>query len=432
MTTVGRLAQKHGLSRSTLLYYERIGLLVPTGHAKGDYRHYGSEDEARLTRILDYRSAGVPLRDIARILDAPEENRVAEVLQDRLAELREEMDALAGQQRVIAGLLGRPDLLDVREVMDKRTWTGLLEAAGFTDEDMRRWHADFERTAPEKHERFLRFLSIPDEEIALIRSWAKAPHRVLNMKHVTETFMQLFFEIYEGVERKGPGNREATARALKLCRNLPEEPRILDIGCGSGIGAVHLAELTGGTVVAVDYHATYVREAAAMAGRYGLSDRITAEQGDMTALDYGTETFDLVWSEGAAYIMGFDNALHGWKRLIRPGGCLVVSEAVWLRDDPPEELRTFWNEAYPAMRTVEGNVSAAEKAEYDVAGTFTLAEACWDSFYDDLGRHLDAIEHRYHENNDAKTILEMTRLEADLWRRYRGFYGYQYYVLQNT
>ncbi|GAB7021643.1 MerR family transcriptional regulator [Salidesulfovibrio brasiliensis] len=432
MTTVGRLAARYGLSRSTLLYYERIGLLSPAGHARGDYRHYGPEEERRLKRILDYRSAGVPLREIGRILDAPEENRVTEVLETRLTELRAEMETLANQQRVIAGLLGRPELLERQQSMDKATWTRLLEAAGFTDEDMRRWHEDFERTAPDKHERFLRFLHIPDDEIALIRRWSKAPHKILNMKHATDAYMELFFKLYEGVERKGPGEREATARALELCGPLPENPQIIDIGCGSGLGSVYLAELTGGYITAVEYHDVYVKEAETMAERHGQSGRIAAMQGDMAALPFDDESFDLVWSEGAAYIMGFDKALKEWKRLVRPGGCLVVSEAVWLTDTPPAEVKAYWNESYPDMRTPEGNIAAAEGLGYTVRGTFLLPEHCWTQFYDALGRHLDEIEDEFLANPGAKPIVDETRHEAELWRKHPNCYGYQYYVLRKS
>ncbi len=181
METIGRLAKRFGLSRSTLLYYNRIGLLSPTGHEKGEYRHYSEADAGRLARICEYRKAGLPLKEIGRILDDPGTSRLTGALENRLSELAREMEAICGQQKLVAGLLGRKDLLEASEVMDQKTWVELLTAAGFTGKDRRRWHTDFERTAPEKHAAFLRFLSIPEEEIAAIRSWSAAPQTPLKL-----------------------------------------------------------------------------------------------------------------------------------------------------------------------------------------------------------------------------------------------------------
>ncbi len=169
--TVGRAGRRFGLSRSTLLYYDRIGLLTPCRRGDGDYRRYGPADIARLEQICRYRTAGVRLADIRSILDAPDD-RLAAVLEQRLEELNHEIAALREQQRVIVGLL-RTEHRDRRVgVMDRERWTGLLEAAGFTREDMRRWHAAFERHAPERHREFLEFLCLPDDEIDRIRRWA--------------------------------------------------------------------------------------------------------------------------------------------------------------------------------------------------------------------------------------------------------------------
>lgn len=168
--TVGRLAREFGLSRSTLLYYHRIGLLVPSRGGRGDYRRYLPPDVRRLGKIMDYREAGVALEDIRRILDGPEEG-LATVLERRLHELNSEIAGLREQQRIIVGLLKTDSARCQVGVMNRRRWSDLLRAAGFSSADMRRWHCDFERTDPAAHEEFLRFLCIPDDEIAEIRGW---------------------------------------------------------------------------------------------------------------------------------------------------------------------------------------------------------------------------------------------------------------------
>lgn len=171
-TTIGRLAAKYGLSRSTLLYYDAIGLLSPTVHQKGEYRLYTEEDEKRLQQICRFREAGIPLKDINVILDAPE-SEISTVLAERFAELNNEIRSLYQQQRVIAGLLKNKDMIAESGALTKRLWSQMMASAGFSEEDMRDWHISFEQTAPEKHQLFLERLHIPDEEIKVIRSWEK-------------------------------------------------------------------------------------------------------------------------------------------------------------------------------------------------------------------------------------------------------------------
>ncbi len=171
--TVGRLARRFELSRSTLLYYDRIGLLQPSGRTESNYRTYSEQDARRLEQICAYRSAGIALKDIAKVLDAPEGSLVA-VLEQRLESLNDDILRLRRQQHVIAGLLANESALSRIAVMNKEAWVGLLVASGFSHEDMTRWHVGFERDAPAQHQAFLEFLCIPDEEIAQIRARSAA------------------------------------------------------------------------------------------------------------------------------------------------------------------------------------------------------------------------------------------------------------------
>ena len=185
MSTIGRLAKKHGLSRSTLLYYERIGLFCPSEYTKGEYRHYNAKDDARLARICELRKAGLSLKDIGRILEEGSGSHMTRVLEDRLSELNEEMNGLKEQQVLVAGLLAHEKLPADNELMDKKTWAVLLKTAGFSEEDMRNWHMRFERSAPEKHDRFLRHLRIPEPDISAIRAMAAAPHAIFTINRET-------------------------------------------------------------------------------------------------------------------------------------------------------------------------------------------------------------------------------------------------------
>lgn len=432
MYTVGRLAKKHGLSRSTLLYYDRIGLLSPGGHMKGEYRQYSEADHERLAKICEYRRVGIGLKEIGLMLDEAAGTSVAEALENRMSELNREMGDLREQQLFIAGLLGRADLLRRAEPMDKATWVALLSSAGFSERDMRRWHAQFERTAPDQHERFLRHLHIPDSEISAIRAMAAAPHEILNINRESGKFMEIFFKIYEGLDREGPGSYAMTKCAFDMCEGLPSSPEILELGCGSGGATIPLTQMSGGIVTATEIYQPFLDRMVERAKEAGVEDRVIAAVMDMAAVQAEPESFDCIWCEGAAYIMGVDNALEQWKQYLKPGGCLCITDAVWLIDpaDAPGEFRDFWANGYPAMRTASANNRSAEAAGYTVLGNFTIDTGCWDEFYADVERRLADIAPVYGDDPDGRAIIDMTRVEIDLYRKYPGTYGYEFHVLK--
>lgn len=429
MYTVGRLAKRHGLSRSTLLYYDRIGLLRPSGHAKGEYRQYSKNDDARLTQICEYRRAGIALKDIIRILDDHAGTGLTKALETRLKELNEEMLALKSQQQLVAQLLGRTDLLTEHEAMDKATWVSLLEAAGFSEDDMRRWHIQFERSAPGKHETFLRRLHIPDNEISAIRAMAAAPQAILNINKESGKFMEIFFKIYEGLDREGPGSFAMTKRAYRMCES-PAAPAILELGCGSGGATRELTKLSKGTIIATDVYQPFLDRTTKRTQAAGAADRVSVLKRDMADLDFEPESFDIIWCEGAAYIMGVDKALEYWKQFLKPGGHLVISDAVWLTDSPPQEVKDFWAEGYPVMRTAEANNRAAESFGYTPIGHFIIDDQCWMDFYTDVKHRLDEAEDTYRDNPDGQAIIALARKEFALYLKHPNMYGYAMHIFK--
>lgn len=168
MHTVGRLARRFGLSRSTLLYYDRIGLLSPHGRTAAGYRIYWDDDVARLEKILVYRGVGVPLETIGELISS-EPGSVGDALEERLRRINTEISHLREQQALILRLLTDGDAARRARVMNKQGWTALLRATGLDDDDMARWHQEFERLAPESHRDFLESLGIESEEIRTIR-----------------------------------------------------------------------------------------------------------------------------------------------------------------------------------------------------------------------------------------------------------------------
>lgn len=173
MWSVTRLARQCGLSRSTILYYEEIGVMRKPGRTAGNYRAYGEQDLARLRRISEYRGAGLKLEDIRSILNQPQTDASA-ILERRFVELSGEIARLRQHQWAIAQLLKASGKFRRATMITKEKWTTIMRKAGFTEDDMHRWHREFETAAPVEHQEFLEFLRIGKEEIQTIREWSRS------------------------------------------------------------------------------------------------------------------------------------------------------------------------------------------------------------------------------------------------------------------
>jgi DNA-binding transcriptional MerR regulator len=172
MLSVSQIARKFGLSRTTILYYESCGLLKPALRTRADYRLYGEKETRVLQQICLYRSVGLSVASIRAMLTSPQ-SEMASLLRRRLQELDSEINQLRQHQRVILQLLQSKDILRRTKKMTKDKWVSIMKAAGLTEDDMNRWHREFERSAPEDHNEFLQFLHIPAAEIKTIRDWSR-------------------------------------------------------------------------------------------------------------------------------------------------------------------------------------------------------------------------------------------------------------------
>jgi len=172
MLTIGQLAKKYSLSRSTLIYYDKLGVLSPSGRSYSNYRLYSEADRDRLERIMLFRSAGLSLETIAALLDR-RGGELGAALEHRLASLNGEIQALRNQQKVILGLLENTRAENNARVLDKATWVAILKGAGLDEAGMRQWHIEFEKTSPEAHQDFLESIGIEKDEIESIRAWSR-------------------------------------------------------------------------------------------------------------------------------------------------------------------------------------------------------------------------------------------------------------------
>lgn len=239
----------------------------------------------------------------------------------------------------------------------------------------------------------------------------------------------LFFQVHESLPRQGPGDAASTRRALTLLPDLSDDMRILDLMCGPGAQTLDLARVTRGPITAVDIHEPFLDLLDARLRVEGMENRVRLLNADPGALDLPPESFDLIWSEGAARRPGFAEALGAWKRFLKPGGCLAATGLTWLAPDPPEEARRFWGQAYPAMTGIEENLATIRSLGGEPLGHFTLPEsAWWDTYYTPLEMRLSAFAQRHRDDEKALASIQSELAEIELYRKYPDAYGYVFYV----
>lgn len=238
------------------------------------------------------------------------------------------------------------------------------------------------------------------------------------------------FRLFEGLAAQGPGSTACTREALRRLPPLPGRPRVVDLGCGAGRQTLVLAEALGVRITAIDIHQPFLDQLEAAARERGLEDRIETRCEDMSRPGVAPGSVDLLWSEGAIYLLGFGDGLRLWRPLLASDGLVAVTECSWLTDDPPAEAEAFWRDAYPAMGNVEENVAVARRAGFDVLGHFALPPAAWWDYYEPLKARMAALA----PTADPALADEIaaTWREIKLFRRFGDAYGYVFYLLRNA
>jgi DNA-binding transcriptional MerR regulator/SAM-dependent methyltransferase len=418
---ITEVARRFGLSRSALLYYDRIGLLHPGSRSGADYRIYREEDLERLERICLYRESGLALSDIARLLEGDEERPV---LEGRLREIGREIAKLKVRQRHLAGMLRAAQAEEGASGLDRDLWLGLQKACGLSEEALRRWHGEFERRAPEAHHAFLTGLGLSEKETLQVRMLTRdVEGNAMTMKY--------FFDVFETLPRQGPGCTAATLEALALAKGLPPRPEVLDIGCGCGAQTLLLARKLRGRVTAIDNHPPVLERLsrAAREERFPIETRELS----MLALPFEEESFDLLWAEGSIFIIGIERGLREFRPLVRRGGCFAFSEMCWFRDDAAQEIRDFFARTYPDLRREDDLRRLVREAGWELVGDFRLPEsAWWDGYYDPMLARIRELRERDAAVPEALELYASMELEAEMYRKHSGSYGYAFFVLRRT
>jgi trans-aconitate methyltransferase len=236
--------------------------------------------------------------------------------------------------------------------------------------------------------------------------------------------------LFGGMEKLGPGGNDYTLRVLRL---LPKQPFrvIVDAGCGAGRQTMVLAKELGTLVHAVDSHEPFLNDLTRRTKEAGIEHLIQAHCMDMKDIPSIFQHIDLLWSEGAAYNIGFSNALTTWASAINPDGFAVVSELSWLREQIPDAVREFFLSGYPDMQSIQQDIAVAENAGYKVLTTYTIPKQAWvEGYYDVLEPRAKALVD--HPDSSVRDFALETVKEIEIFKCSEDSYGYVFYVLQRA
>ena len=241
---------------------------------------------------------------------------------------------------------------------------------------------------------------------------------------------KLLIDLHIEADRQGPGSHQATEKAIDFAiadRTIPLE--IVDIGCGTGASTILLAQLLNANITAVDFLPQFLDVLRTKAAQLGVSDRITTLACSMQSLPFADEQFDVIWSEGAIYNMGFENGIQQWQRLLKAGGVLVVSEITWITAHRPAEIQAYWDKHYPEIGTASSKMKLLEDHGYTPLAYFALGDECWlENYYQPLQGRFQQFLARHHHSNDAFNLVAAEEQEISLFQKYRQYFSYGVYI----
>lgn len=248
-------------------------------------------------------------------------------------------------------------------------------------------------------------------------------------KNIHEFDFSLICEYFSGIERQGPGSVESTLKALSFIDNLTEESLIVDLGCGTGGQTMTLAKHTTGKVIGLDLFPDFVGLFNENVAALNLQNRVSGIIGSMDNLPFEPESLDLIWSEGAIYNIGFDRGVTDWRKYLKTGGYIAVTEASWFTDERPAQINDFWNEAYAEINTIPVKISQLQSAGYISIAAFCLPEYCWTKvFYEPQVEAQKAFLKKYPDHPTANELITNLRFEEAMYQQYKEYYGYVFYV----
>ncbi|MCB0540247.1 MAG: class I SAM-dependent methyltransferase [Bacteroidetes bacterium] len=248
------------------------------------------------------------------------------------------------------------------------------------------------------------------------------------------TELDLIIDLHKNSERQGPGSENDTLKALDLL-NLPTDKKlkVADIGCGSGGQTILLAKNLNGQITAVDLFPDFLNELNEKSHNLGLTDKIVTLEKSMDDLPFNEGEFDLIWSEGAIYNIGFENGLKIWKDYLKVGGYLAVSEITWITQSRPNEIEEFWQSEYPEVDTASNKIKQIENNGCSLVGYFYLSQDSWiETYYKPMQARFENFLKRNNNSALARKVVEDNQAEIDLYQKFKDYYSYGFYIARKN
>lgn len=243
---------------------------------------------------------------------------------------------------------------------------------------------------------------------------------------------QLLIDLHKDGERQGPGGAAQTELALTLA-GLSDRSglKVADIGCGTGASTLLLARKLDAHITAIDFLPEFLDILKEKAKEDGSAHKIQTLAVSMEDLPFADASLDMIWAEGAIYNIGFEHGINDWKRLLKPGGVLAVSELTWLTSHRPEELQRHWDNEYPEVATASRKLGQLEDAGYKLIGYFPLPQDCWlENYYRPMQSRFEGYLMRYANSDAAQEIVKAEQAEIDLYDRYSDHVSYGFYIAE--
>lgn len=245
---------------------------------------------------------------------------------------------------------------------------------------------------------------------------------------IHEFDLNVIYDYFSNTERQGPGSPEMTLKALSFIEGLTKKSKIVDVGCGKGGQTIVLAKNTSGEIIGVDLWPDFIKQFNQDAQDQNLRDRVKGIVGNMENLPFQEESVDLIWSEGAIYNIGFERGLKEWRKFLKQGGYIAVTENTWFGEERPVEIQDFWQKAYPEIDTIPNKVAQMQMAGYLPIATFVLPETIWTDYYALQPQMQESFLKKHRGNKSAEQFIDYQRYEAELYRKYKAYYGYVFYI----
>ncbi len=248
------------------------------------------------------------------------------------------------------------------------------------------------------------------------------------------TELKLIIDLHKNSERQGPGSEKETLKALDFMV-LPNDRKlkVADIGCGSGGQTITLAQNLNGVITAVDLFPEFLDELKEKSEKLGLHKKIKILEKSMDDLPFNNEEFDIIWSEGAIYNIGFENGIKKWKDYLKTGGFLAISEITWITNSRPKEIEEFWAQAYPEIDSASNKIKILENKGYSLVGYFYLKQDSWvENYYKPMEARFEDFLNRNENSELARKVVAENKKEIDLYKKFKDYYSYGFYVAKKN